>query len=99
MLYRLSKHKLLVNLIPYIIVGVGFLLVMIAFINTSHQAEKNREQTERNRQQGLRGQTYNISTNCFQAVKVAERTDEYIKYCYDKAEEITGYKIFRFGKN
>lgn len=86
----LAKRPFLLKMIPYIIVGLGFILVGSAFYNTTRQ-------TERNRQQGLVGQTYNRATNCFLAVPAAQRTKEYIHYCYDEAEKATGKKVDRFG--
>lgn len=90
MFTKISSSSRLVNLIPYAIIGVGFMVVALMNINGTRQ-------TERNRQQGLVGQTYTRATNCFQAVPAAQRTQEYIHSCYDRAEEATGKKVERYG--
>ncbi len=84
------KHQVFLQLIPYIFVLLGLFIVYLGFM-------ANKAQTERNRQAGLVSQTYNRSTNCFLAVPAEQRTDGYIKSCYDKAEAATGVTITRYG--
>lgn len=85
-----SKRLKLEKYILMFIVAMGFFTIVFAQYS-------NIQETKINRQNGLVSQTYNRATNCFQAVPVEVRTDEYISSCYDKAEEATGTKIERYG--
>lgn len=46
---------------------------------------------------GKQNNTYLRAMACFVSVPASERTPEYIKYCYEKAENTTGAKIDRYG--
>lgn len=78
------------KLAPYVFMLGGLFLIWYGY-NASVQ------ETRVNRTNGLTSQTYNRATGCFVAVPYAQRTDEYIHSCYDKAEKATGVKIERYG--
>ena len=82
-----------VNLIPWVFVLIGFFFI---WVGQHNRADRQADLTNRNNQTGLANQFYGRATNCFAAVTPTERTPEHVQWCYDQAEEATGYKGERY---
>lgn len=82
----------LVNMIPWIFVAIGIFFIYVGQHNAALR-------TDRNNQTGLANQFYGRATNCFAAVSPTERTREHVNWCYERAEEATGYKGERYSAN
>jgi len=50
-----------------------------------------------NRHIGYKNQAYSIAKLCIISTTPTQRTSEYVTFCYEKAEEMTGVSIERFG--
>lgn len=57
----------------------------------------NRNQLLINRNNGLVNQTYTRTTTCITSVSPTLRTSEYVKSCYNLAEQSTGTKVQHYG--
>lgn len=79
----LQRHNLLMNLIPFVFVGVGILFIVLGQVNQKERSSY--------------GQTYVRALACMASVSPTRRTPDYVKDCYDKAEAATGQKVERFG--
>ena len=83
----LKKHT---NLIPWVFVILGFLLV---WSGTTRQAR----QTQLNREVGKTNQYYGRLVACLASESPTKRTPEYTKYCYDLVGKQTGISPDRYG--
>lgn len=57
----------------------------------------NRNETLKNREVGKTNQLYTRVVACLASVTPIERTPDYVKKCYDRAEESVGIQAERYG--
>lgn len=87
---RLANNPIFVKVIPYIFIAIALGLVYFNQASNAKQAAASRES-------GKTIRVYVIATNCFLAVPADQRTNDYIRQCYNRSESIVGTTVQHFG--
>lgn len=76
------------------LIALGFVLVFIGVERNKLEQQTQKDQLEII---GLENQAYNHTMVCIASVSPTQRTPDYVKSCYEKAEKHTGHKMVRYG--